>query len=121
MPGQSFLPLLSDPETAEKRQEIYYEYYWEYDFPMTPTVFGMRTDRYKYIRYHGIWDRNELYDLREDPEEIYNLIEDPDNQELIRSMSESLYQWLEETGGMQIPLKRTVKYRFGDYKHPVQY
>ena len=121
MPGQSFLPVLSDPDGAEKRSSIFYEYYWEYDFPMTPTVFGVRTERYKYIRYHGIWDRNELYDLKEDPHEMYNLIEDVEKQELVRSLSDSLYLWLERSGGMQIPLKRTVKYRFGDFKYPNQY
>ncbi len=121
MPGSSFIPLLSTNEAETKRNEIFYEYYWEYDFPMTPTVFGMRTDRFKYIRYHGIWDRNELYDLQNDPNEMYNLIADPKYQDTAKSMSEAIYDWLSKTGGMQIPLKRTVKYRFGDYKHQNEY
>jgi arylsulfatase A-like enzyme len=121
MPGVSFVPLLKGVANAPARDEIFYEYYWEYDFPMTPTVFGMRTKDYKYIRYHGIWDRNELYDLRNDPYEMFNLIADPTKQEIAKSMSEAIYDWLEETNGMQIPLKRTVKYRFGDYKHPNEY
>jgi hypothetical protein len=29
-----------------------------------------------------------------------------------------IYDWLESTGGMQIPLKRTVKKRFGDHRNP---
>lgn len=62
LPGRSLLPLLQNPALAW-RDRIYYEYYWEYDFPMTPPVFGVRTDRDKYIRYYGIWDTNELYDL----------------------------------------------------------
>ncbi len=77
----------------------------------------MRTDKYKYIKYHGIWDRNELYDLQNDPEEMYNLIADSDKQEIAKSMSSAIYDWLEETNGMNIPLKRAVKYRFGDFKH----
>lgn len=121
MPGFSIIPLLTGGEMASLRDEIFYEYYWEYDFPMTPTVFGMRTDRYKYIRYHGIWDRNELYDLQNDPDEMYNLISNPELQEVAKTMSQSLYDWLEETKGMQIPLKRTVKYRFGDFKHQNEY
>lgn len=32
-----------------------------------------------------------------------------------------IYKWLEETNGMNIPLKRTVKYRLGDYKHKNEY
>ena len=66
-----FLPLLVGKEVPW-RDKVFYEYYWEYDFPMTPSVFGVRTDRYKYIRYHGLWERNELYDLQEDPHEMYN-------------------------------------------------
>ena len=88
---------------------------------MTPTMFGMRTDQYKYIRYQGIWDRNELYDLVNDPHEMYNLIGDPDKQEKIKAMLDSLNTWLEETNGMQIPLKRTNRPRWGDFKHKGEY
>ena len=63
MPGVSFIPILTGNKDVASRKEIFYEYYWEYDFPMTPTVFGMRTDQYKYMKYQGIWDRNELYDF----------------------------------------------------------
>nr|WP_273569093.1 sulfatase/phosphatase domain-containing protein [Maribacter sp. Hal144] len=117
MPGVSFIPILTGDADAPTRKEVFYEYYWEYDFPMTPTVFGMRTDKYKYIKYQGIWDRNELYDLQKDPDEMYNLIADPDKQDIAKSMSAAIYDWLESSKGMNIPLKRTVKYRFGDYKH----
>ncbi|EAR01060.1 sulfatase [Maribacter sp. HTCC2170] len=117
MPGVSFTPILTGEDNMKIRKEVFYEYYWEYDFPMTPTVFGMRTDQYKYIKYHGIWDRNELYDLKNDPDEMYNLIADPDKQDIAKSMSTAIYDWMQETNGMNIPLKRTVKYRFGDYKH----
>ena len=109
MHGESFLPLLKG-EPVEWRDKVFYEYYWEYDFPMTPSVFGVRTDRYKYIRYHGIWDRNELYDLEADPHEMHNLIKSPEHQAIIRQLAGDIYDWLETTGGMQIPLKRTIKH-----------
>ncbi|NCG08789.1 MAG: sulfatase-like hydrolase/transferase [Verrucomicrobia bacterium] len=120
MHGASFLPLLVG-EAVDWRDKVFYEYYWEYDFPMTPSVFGVRTDRYKYIRYHGLWERNELYDLENDPHEMYNLIESPEHQEIIRQLAGEIYDWLETTGGMQIPLKRTIKHRWGDYRHSGQY
>ena len=63
MVGYSFLPLLRG-ELVDWRDHIFYEYYWEYEFPQTPTMHGIRTDRYKYIRYHGVWDTNEFYDLQ---------------------------------------------------------
>lgn len=115
MQGMSMVPLLSGKST-EWRDKIFYEYYWENDFPQTPTMHGVRTSRYKYIRYHGIWDTNEFYDLKEDPYEMDNLIASPDHQDMIREFSNEIYDWLEETDGLQIPLKRTGK-RFGDHRN----
>ena len=40
-----------------------YEYFWEWNYPHTPTVHAVIGQRYKYIRYHGVWDTDELYDL----------------------------------------------------------
>jgi len=118
--GQSILPLLTD-EGVAWRDRIFYEYYWEFDFPQTPTMHGVRTDRYKLIRYHGTWDTNEFYDLQNDPNEMNNLIASPDHQKTIEELSASIYDWLESTGGMQIPLKRTVKKRFGDHRNQGTY
>jgi N-acetylglucosamine-6-sulfatase len=116
MQGRSILPLLQGKET-KWRDKIFYEYYWEYDFPQTPTMHGVRTDRYKLIRYHGVWDTNEFYDLQEDPHEMNNLIASPQHQELIQELSNEIYDWLENTGGMQIPLKRTVRKRGNDHRN----
>lgn len=120
MVGESIIPLLKGEEVAW-RDKIFYEYYWEYDFPQTPTMHGVRTDRYKYIRYHGIWDTNEFYDLQEDPNEMNNLIASPEHQEKIKELAGEIYDWLESTGGMQIPLKRTIKHRWGDHRNKEVY
>jgi arylsulfatase A-like enzyme len=108
MDGASFLPLLNGNTLVPWRDRIFYEYYWEYAYPQTPTVHAVRNERYKFIRYHGIWDTNELYDLQEDLWEMNNLIKSPEHQEMIQVMLDDLWTWLEETGGMQIPLKRTM-------------
>lgn len=73
MQGLSFLTLIGGGAT-EWRDAFLYEYFWERMFPQTPTVLGVRTDRYKLMKYHGVWDRYELYDLLEDPDERRNLI-----------------------------------------------
>jgi N-acetylglucosamine-6-sulfatase len=65
---------------------------------------ALRGDRYKFIRYHGIWDVDELYDLREDPLESHNLIFSEKHQPVVQQMRERLFQMLEESGGMQMPL-----------------
>jgi len=117
MQGESFTPLFA--RTAVPwRDRVFYEYYWEHDFPQTPTMFGVRTERYKYIRYHGIWDTNEFYDLSTDPDEMQNLINAPEHQALIGELANEVYQWLEDTGGMNIPLKRVARPRFGDHRNP---
>ena len=120
MPGKSFVQLLKG-DSSQWRDKIFYEYFWEYDFPMTPTIFGVRTDKFKYIRYSGIWDQNELYDLEKDPNEINNLIEKPEYADLVKKMAGDLFDWLEQTKGMQMPVKRTIKHPAGDYRHPKQF
>jgi N-acetylglucosamine-6-sulfatase len=93
--GASILPLLAG-NPSNWRNELLYEYYWERNFPQTPTVHALRTDRYKYIRYHGIWDTDELYDLEKDPLESRNLIFEPEHKERIRQMNTRLFELLEQ-------------------------
>lgn len=102
--GRSFLTLFTDPPDTWD-SELLYEYYWEHAFPHTPTVFALRGDRYKYIYYHGVWDQMEFYDLQADPEERVNLIDSPGLQQEIRARRDRLWELLQSTGGMSIPLK----------------
>ena len=113
----SFLPLLAGREIPW-RDHILYEYYWEWNFPATPTVFALRTDRYKYIYYHGVWDRNGFYDLATDPVERHNLIKVPAFQEKIAAMQKQLFDELEASDGMQVPLRRPTGEQFYDRKLP---
>lgn len=106
MQGVTFLPLVTGKKVENWRDKVFYEYFWEYAFPQTPTCFGVRTDRYKYIFYHGVWDTNELYDLTNDPGETKNLIKSAEHQSLIKQLQSELWTWLETTHGMQIPLNR---------------
>lgn len=101
--GKSWLQLTRGNNTGW-RKELLYEYYWERNFPHTPTIFALRGDRYKFIRPHGIWDIEELYDLQEDPIESRNLIFKPELQPLISQMRNRLFEILEQTGGMSMPL-----------------
>ena len=103
--GASFLPLLKGQPIAW-RDSLLYEYYWERNFPQTPTIHALRTDQYKYIRYHGIWDLDELYDIKEDPHELRNLVKSPAHQETVKRMNQRLFEILESTDGMNMPLYR---------------
>ena len=103
MDGRSFWPLLQGRPTPW-RDHILYEYYWEWNFPATPTTFAIRTDRWKYIYYHGIWDRGGLYDLQTDPLERHNLIDVPAFQDTSTDLRKRLFQELDESGGLQLPI-----------------
>jgi N-acetylglucosamine-6-sulfatase len=105
MDGLSFLNLLAG-DSEERDREFLYEYFWEPAFPHTPTTFALRGDQYKYIWYHGIWDRDELYDLQNDPEERYNLSEVPQFRQLRNEMRNRLFEKMEARDAMNIPLRR---------------
>ena len=112
MQGFSFAEILGGKSITWQRDKVFYEYYWEAAFPQTPTTFAVRTERYKYIYYNGIWDINELYDLQADPYEMNNLIRDPAYQQTGMKLRTELFNWLGQTGGLQIPLKKAQGLRF---------
>lgn len=103
MDGRSFKPLIEGKE-CDWREELLYEYYWERNYPYTPTIHALLTDRYKFIRYQGIWDLNEFYDLQSDPTESVNLIHSESHQELIENYRNRMFELLKETGGESMPL-----------------
>jgi N-acetylglucosamine-6-sulfatase len=103
MDGRSFLPLARG-KRIPWREHFLYAYYWEKNFPQSPTVFSLRGDRYKYITYYGLWDVDELYDLQEDPGETTNLLYDPEHRATARRMEDRLYRMMAELGGMALPL-----------------
>lgn len=112
MQGYSFANILKGKAVQWQRSKVFYEYYWEAAFPQTPTTFAIRTDRYKYIYYNGIWDINELYDLQADPYEMNNLIRDTTYHKEGMELRTELFDWLQQTGGLQIPLKKAAGTRF---------
>jgi N-acetylglucosamine-6-sulfatase len=101
--GRSILPLLRG-ERVPWRDALLYEYFWERNFPHTPTVHAVRGARFKYIRYQGLWDTDELYDLVADPLEARNLIRDPAHRDVATRMNRQLFEMLDATGGLYIPL-----------------
>ena len=105
MDGESFLPL-AEGKDVPWREDFLYVYYWEKNFPQTPTTFALRTDQYKYITYYGLWDADELYDLEKDPEEIDNLLYRSEFQKVAQKMENELYAKMDSLGGMEIPLNQ---------------
>ena len=105
MDGKSFLDLPNIPE-MKWRDYFLYVYYWEKNFPQTPTQFALRGDRFKYITYYGLWDTDELYDLTTDPQESNNLLHDPAYKSVAKEMENRLFAMLNDKDGMQIPMNK---------------
>lgn len=106
MDGLSFWKLAQGQQEADAswREHLLYEYYWERNYPQTPTTHALIGEQYKYIRYHGVWDQDELYDTIADPNERQNLFNDPEHAERIARMNQTLFTLLKETNGKNIPL-----------------
>ncbi len=91
MQGQCFGPLLSKtPVTKDWRKAMYYHYY---EFPQPHHVaphFGIRTERYKLIRFYGPYDAWELFDLKKDRTELNNLYGNLQMKEITANLKEQL-------------------------------
>ncbi|WP_203328880.1 sulfatase family protein [Candidatus Laterigemmans baculatus] len=103
--GRSMQPLWQGGPVEDWRDHILYEYHWEWNFPATPTVLAIRTDRYKYVYYHGTWDHDSFHDLETDPLERHNLINVPAYQDQIAELRDRLFKELGESGGLVLPVQ----------------
>lgn len=106
--GRSWKPLLAGKRTRW-RDSFLYEYNFEAQFPYTPNVRAVRTDRWKYIRYpHGDGSPDrftaELYDLESDPLEMANLIQDPRHASQRRKLERELDRLSRSIGPDSMPV-----------------
>jgi arylsulfatase A-like enzyme len=98
--GRSFAKLATGEALSTPwRDNFIYEYFWEYNYPHTPSTFAIRGAQYKYIQYYGVWDTEELYDLKADPKEMVNLIEDPKHADVAARLRQQLYEKLADGNG----------------------
>ena len=89
MQGKSLVPLLKGERPADWRKSLYYHYY---EYPSVHQVaahFGIRTQRYKLIRFYQ-FDEWEFYDLEKDPDELRNSYGDPQYAEVVSTMKKDL-------------------------------
>jgi arylsulfatase A-like enzyme len=89
MQGRSLAPLLRGEAAGDWRDEFFYEHHFEH--PRIPRSEGVRTRRWKYIRYLDSEPMyEELYDLQDDPDEEHNLARDDARQEELDNMRSRL-------------------------------
>ena len=110
MQGASILPVLSNPDTDDWRESIYYHYY---EFPGAHSVrrhLGVRTDRYKLMHFYqeDVW---ELYDLKEDPNELTSQYKNPKYAGVVANLKLELAKLRKQYGddGSVIQFERPAK------------
>jgi len=103
------------------RQSWMYEYNFENEFPYTPNVRGVRTDRWAYMHYPNgdgqpDTEKAELYDISADPLEKKNLIDAPEAQSTLNELKAELEKIQRETGGLpdQMPLNPQLRFEMPD-------
>jgi choline-sulfatase len=96
MQGQSFF-------NKTPRKSTYYHYY---EYPAEHSVqahFGIRTDRYKLIRFYNDGEYWELYDLKTDPDELKNQYGSPAyktiQKQLITDLKKLILQYEDTEAG----------------------
>jgi arylsulfatase A-like enzyme len=90
MQGVSMRPLLEGKPVDDWRTAIFYHYYEEGTEHHVAAHYGVRTDRYKLIRFYSEVKAWELYDLRNDPHELKNIYADPVNAEVVKTLTARL-------------------------------
>ena len=105
MQGRSWRPLFAG-RAPDWRQSILAEYFWEAQFPTTPTLVAVRTHTAKLIKYPGHDEWTELFDLAKDPYETKNLFNDTQQRELRAKMEAEFDRQVKETD-----------FRIPDYAH----
>ena len=122
--GQSWVRLVHRKDPHWRKSWFYY-YNYEKEFPYTPNVRGIRTERWKYIRYpHGDGGRDrhmaELYDLQKDPGEHRNLIQQAGSGSVINELNDELSRLMVATGITRstdrMPLDEGIKTELPDQK-----
>jgi N-acetylglucosamine-6-sulfatase len=118
--GRSFrnLVISGDPSW---RTSWFYHYNYEKQFPYTPNIRGIRTDRWKYIRHpHGDGgeDRHmaQLYDMTSDPGESRNLIHAPEMESVIEDLKQQLQELMQDADITEdvMPLDEGIKSELPD-------
>ena len=97
MRGSSLVPLMRG-ETVDWRDDFFYEHLYERE--TIPKSEGVRTERFKYVRY---FERNpvyeQLFDLAADPNEITSLVGDPKHGATLRALRARCDELRDSVGG----------------------
>lgn len=92
--GQSFLPRLQNKK-YQSRDAIYYHYYENGEHAVSPH-FGVKTKRYKLIRFYNKVESWELFDLQTDPREMKNIYGAKGTEKITADLKSRLLSFINE-------------------------
>lgn len=88
MQGKSLFSLFKNHQ-KNVRKQVFYHYYENGEHAVSPH-FGVRTDRYKLIRFYKRHNGWELYDLKNDPSELKNIYNEKSSEKIIKKLKKLL-------------------------------
>lgn len=112
MHGMSFAGIMQGQKPQNWRDGIYYHYY---EFPDEHNVhrhYGVRTERYKLMKFYDGVDSWELYDLKKDPNELANIYGKKGYEKIQKQLHEQL-EVLRKQYGMSDALTTELSNRAG--------
>lgn len=92
--GESMMPVLTE-KNAKGRDVLYYHYYENGEHSVSPH-FGIRTKKYKLIKFYTRVNNWELYDLQKDPQEMNNLYGKKGFEKITATLKNTLNQQLDK-------------------------
>jgi arylsulfatase A-like enzyme len=98
MQGVSARPLLEGRVPEDWRESVYYHYYEEGSEHHVAAHCGVRTARYKLLRFYSEVQAWEFYDLEKDPHELKNVYDDPSYSDTVAELKEQLRRYQTEYG-----------------------
>lgn len=88
--GRSLRDVVDGQPPDDWREDIYYHYYEYPGFHAVRAHYGIKSGRYKLMRFYGDINQWEFYDLQSDPGEMKNRIDDPSVQPIVAELKSRL-------------------------------
>ncbi len=104
--GRSLKPIVSTGKSDDWRKQTFHEHFAVRH--RIPAFEGLRTDRYKYVRYVDEENYEFLHDLKEDPDELVNLAKSPQHAKTLKQFRQRTDKRVAELGGPLQPMNGSL-------------
>ena len=104
--GRSLKPIVSTGNADDWRKQTFHEHFAVRH--RIPAFEGLRTARYKYVRYVDEENYEFLHDLKNDPDELVNLAKDPKHAKTLKQFRKRTDKRVAELGGPLQPMNGSL-------------